>query len=317
MKRIITLLSSLLLLIACTPYGVTKVNLKKAFRQKTAAKDLYARVDVLPINLPTTVALPEVLRFEATDSLLFLLNDSSEQLVVLDTDGAFVTLISAGAPIEDFSAYGNQILDVLCGNEVKEYNLKDFSLIRTLSLPTDGVTLTELQRRDDAALWFSGGKEGKAYDGEYLFARDYFSMLENPYYTPDECGAFFRCNDSTFFFFSTGQIFAYSPSDFIFVPFTPDFGKYKPMVSAAQMTSDHLYMQMRLREQDMLLVYDRTGKQHRLFQITTEGLTFPLGVIRDGINYYFCPVRRLEEYVLPGTVTHSIDSEYILLKYTL
>lgn len=55
MKRTITILSFLLLLIACTPYGVTKVNLRKAFRQKTSAKDLYARVDVIPLRVPEGV----------------------------------------------------------------------------------------------------------------------------------------------------------------------------------------------------------------------------------------------------------------------
>ena len=305
-------------MIACTPYGVTKVNLDKAFRQKTAAKDLYERLDVLPLDLPEAVALPEVPRLDATDSLLFLPDASGEQIVVLDTDGAFVTLVSTGAPISAFSAFG-KTLDVLCGSEVKEYGLLDFSLTRTISLPTDGVTLTGMQRVDEDALWFCGNKEGKAYEGMYFFARNHFSLTrEYIFHTPDQSGEFFRCNDTTFFFLSTGRIFVYdAPSDFVFVPFTPDFGKHDPVVTAAQMTSGHLYMQMCIREQDMLLVFDRTGKQHRLLRMTTEGLTFPLGVIRGGVNYYCCPTRQLEEYVLSGTVTLPKDTGYILLKYTL
>ncbi len=53
--------------------------------------------------------------------------------------------------------------------------------------------------------------------------------------------------------------------------------------------------------------------------ITTVNLrtVFPLGVIRDGVNYYCCQALRLEEHVLPGTVTLPKDTEYILLKYTL
>jgi hypothetical protein len=305
-------------MIACTPFGVTKVDLNKAFRQKTAAKDLYARVEVLPLNLPASVALPETPRLDAADSLLFLPDASGEQLVVLGTDGSFVTLISAGAPIADFSACG-KTLDVLCGSEVKEYSLRDFSLTRTLSLPTDGVTLAGMQRVDEDAMWFYGNKDGKAYEGVYFFARDHFSLTrDNIFHTPDQSGDFFRCNDTTFFFLTTGRIFVYdAPSDFVFVPFTPDFGKHEPVVTAAQMTTDHLYMQMHLQEQDLLLVYDRTGKRHRLIQMTSEGLVFPLGVIRGGVNYYCCPARRLEEYVLPGTVTLPKNTDYILLKYTL
>jgi hypothetical protein len=315
MKRTITLLIGLLLLIACTPYGITKVNLRKAFRQKTAAKDLYTRVDVLPLHLPAAVAFSEASRIDATDSLLFLLDASGEQIVVLGTDGSFVTLVGAGTPITDFSACGNT-LDLLCGSEVQEYNLQDFSLTRTLSLPTDGVTLTGMQRVDEDALWFCGDKGGKAYEGAYLFARDYFFMSrDNIFHAPDQSGEFFRCNDTSFFFLTTGRIFVYdAPSDFVFVPFTPDFGKHKPVITAVQMTSDHLYMQMRLREQDLLLVYDRSGKGHRLLQRTTEGLTFPLGVIRGGVNYYCCPAHQLKDCV-SATVPEA--SDYYLLKYIL
>ena len=98
MKKTITILTCLLLMIACTPYGITKVNLRKAFRQKTAAKDLYSRVDVLPLRLPATVALPENPRLDVADNLLFLPDASGEQIVVLDADGAFVTTVSADAP---------------------------------------------------------------------------------------------------------------------------------------------------------------------------------------------------------------------------
>lgn len=90
--------------------------------------------------------------------------------------------------------------------------LPDFSPTRTLSLPTEGVTLNRMQRRDDAALEFRGVKDGKAYEGGYLFQA-----------------------------------------------FTPDFGKHEPQVTDVQMTPDRMYMQLRLRDQDLLLVYDRAG----------------------------------------------------------
>ena len=315
MKKTITILSCLFLVIACTPYGITKVNLRKAFRQKTAAKDLYSRVEVKPLRLPAAVALPEAPRMDAAGQLLFLPDASGEQIVVLDTDGAFVTTVSAGAPITDFSAVGN-MLDVLCGSEVKEYNLQDFSLTRTLSLSKDDITLTGMQRVDEDALWLYGEKEGKAYEGAYLFDRDYFFMTrDNVFNTPDQHGDFFRCNDTTFFFLTTGRIFVYdAPSDFVFVPFTPDFGKHEPEVTGVQMTSDRMYMQMRLREQDLLLVYDRAGGRNRLFRTTTEGLVFPLGVIRDGVNYYCCPARKLKDFV---SADAPEPADYYLLKYTL
>jgi len=173
-----------------------------------------------------------------------------------------------------------------------------------------------MMRVDEDGLWLYGEKEGKAYEGAYLFDRDYFFMTrDNIFNTPDQHGDFFRCNDTTFFFLTTGRIFVYdAPSDFVFVPFTPDFGKQEPKVTGMQMTTARLYMQMRLREQDLLLVYDRAGERHRLFRTTTEGLTFPLGVIRDGVNYYCCPARKLKEYV---STDAPEASDYYLLKYTL
>jgi len=314
MKKTITIMSCLLLLVACTPFGVTKVNLRKAFRQKTAAKDLYTCVDICPLRLPATVALPEDPRMDVTDNLVFLLEASGEQIAVLGTDGAFVTQVDAGAPITDFSAYGNT-LDILCGNEVKEYSLPDFSPTRTLSLPTEGVTLNRMQRRDDAALEFRGVKDGKAYEGGYLFARDYFFMThDNVFEAPEEIGDYFRCVDTTYFFLSTGMLFAYSKNDFIFQAFTPDFGKHEPQVTDVQMTPDRMYMQLRLRDQDLLLVYDRAGGRNRLFRTTTEGLTFPLGVIRGGVNYYCSPARKLKDYVRADAPE---SANYYLLKYTL
>ena len=318
MKRTISILSSLLLLIACTPYGVTKVNLDKASRQKTAAKDLYARVDVLPLLLPETVRLPENSRLEVTDNLVLLLDASGEQIVVMDADGAFVTQVDAGAPITDFSACG-KLLDILCGNEVKEYNLQDFSLTRTLSLPTDGVTLTELQRRDDEVLLFSGFNGESAYDCEYFVSRDHFPVMKNPVYKAEDYdgGGFFRCNDSTFFFCRPGKINAYTSDDFIYPFLLPDFGRHNPVVTQVQMTPSHIFMQLCLQKGDALLVYDRAGKQHRLIRTTTEGLAFPLGVIHKGVNYFCCPARHLGSYVLPEDMTVPENTEYILLKYTL
>ena len=110
------------------------------------------------------------------------------------------------------------------------------------------------------------------------------------------------------------MLFVYSKNDFIFQAFTPDFGKHEPQVTDVQMTPDRMYMQLRLRDQDLLLVYDRAGGRNRLFRTTTEGLTFPLGVIRGGVNYYCSPARKLKDYVRADAPE---SANYYLLKYTL
>ena len=146
-----------------------------------------------------------------------MLDTSGEQIIVLDAGGAFVTSVGEGIPITDFSTCGNQSLDVLYESEVIEYTLPDFSVRKEISLQTDGITLTELQRRDGEAL----------------------------------------------------------------------------------------------------LVYDRSGKRHRLVPTVAGGPVFPLGVIHNGINYYCCATRHLGRYVLPEDRTAPENAEYILLKYTL
>ena len=320
MKRIVFILSCLLL-IACTShnYGEVKVNLDKALRQKTSTQDLYVSAEVLPLCLPDGVILPDTPHIEVTDSLVFLLDAYGEQIVVLDTNGSFVRLIGGGMPVTDFSTYKNQILDILYGSEVKEYNLDDFSLIREISLPADGVTLTEMQRRDDDVLWFAGFQGEWAYDCAYYVGRDYFSAVKNPVHKAADYQdqRFFRCNDSTFFSYRPGVVMAYTSDDFIFPMLILDFGKHSPVVKQAQMTSDRLYLQLDSLGEEALLVYDRSGEQHRLIKTTSEGLVFPLGVIHKGVNFFCSPARQLDNYVPPGAVTLPKETEFILLKYNL
>ena len=45
-----------------------------------------------------------------------------------------------------------------------------------------------------------------------------------------------------------------------------------------------------------------------------EGFVFPLGVIRDGVNYYCCPAQKLKDFV---SADAPETADYYLLKYTL
>ena len=58
-----------------------------------------------------------------------------------------------------------------------------------------------------------------------------------------------------------------------------------------------------------------------LMACTPNGITkvnlrtvFPLGVIRDGVNYYCCPAQKLKDFV---SADAPETADYYLLKYTL
>jgi hypothetical protein len=323
MKRMISILSCLLL-VACTPSVVVKVDLRKAFRQKTAAKDLYTRVDVIPLRVPEEVRIGqrETLLEVAADR--FFLLDKNE-ILVFDGTGDYLTTIRSSEKIIDFSAYGDRVLDVLTEGAITEYDIKDGSHLETYPIRDNDVILTSVAKVDDDSIDMSGYLDGTAYDCGYLVDRAYFYTVPRPAadylathaYVPaaemQNC-RFFRCDGSVYGFLSrSGEIDRYTGDDFIYPAYEWDFGKRSPDFTNAQMMKDRIFLAFELDGYDYVLVYNLKNRKYQV----VESDTFPLGVIYSGSNYYCCPARRLEEYVFPGTVTLSNDIEYILLKYTL
>ena len=165
MKRMISILSCLLL-VACTPSVVVKVDLRKAFRQKTAAKDLYTRVDVIPLRVPEEVRIGqgETLLEVAADR--FFLLDKNE-ILVFDGTGDYLTTIRSSEKIIDFSAYGDRVLDVLTEGAITEYDIKDGSHLETYPIRDNDVILTSVAKVDDDSIDMSGYLDGTAYDCGY------------------------------------------------------------------------------------------------------------------------------------------------------
>jgi hypothetical protein len=323
MKRIVFIVSCLLL-VACTSYGVTKVNLRKAFRHKTSEKDLYTRVDVIPLRVPegAQIGQGETLLEVAADR--FFLLDKNE-ILVFDGAGNYLTAIRSPEKIIDFSAYGDRVLDVLTKGAITEYDIKDGSLLETYPIRDNDVFLTSIAKVDDDSIDMSGYLDGTAYDCGYLVDRAYFYTVPRPAadylathaYVPAaemQNSRFFRCDGDVYNFLSrSGQIDRYTGNDFIFPAYSWDFGERSPVFTNAQMLGDRVFLAFELEGKDGVLVYNLKNRKY----FVVESDTFPLGVIYSGSNYYCCPARRLEEYVLPGTVTLPKDIEYILLKYTL
>ena len=324
MKRTITILSLLLLLIACTPYGVTKVNLRKAFRQKTSVKDLYARIDVIPLRVPDGIRIGQgQMLFEVAADRFFLLDKN--EILVFDWAGDYVASIKCEEQIIDFSAYQDRVLDVLTAGAITEYDIRDGALLDTYPIRDNDVTLVSIVRVDEDSIDMFGYRDGIIHDCGYLVDRAYFYTVPRPAenyltthaYAPAEGmqnSRFFRRDGEVYGFLSrSGEIDRYTGDDFNYPAYEWDFGKRSPVFTNAQMSGDRIFLAFELDGKDCVLVYNLKNGKYQVL----ESDIFPLGVIYSSSNYYCCPARRLEEYVLPGTVTLPKDTEYILLKYTL
>lgn len=327
MKRTITILSCLLLLIACTPNGVTKVNLRKAFRQKTSAKDLYARVDIIPLRVPdwTRIGQGETL-LEVAEDRLFLLNQEKDTILVFDGAGEYVTAIRSEEPVIDFSPYLDRALTVLTAHAITEYAIRDGSVLGSYPIRDNDIDLRCATRIGEEWIDLLGSKAGKAYgcvyyvDQKRLGSSEMMASLHSVMPASEvQDSRYFQDRDSCYMFMSrSGLIFKFNREQyFAGLAFEPDFGKEEIHFINAQKAGDCFYLAFEKDGESGVLVCNFKNGKYKAVRRTKEGTVFPLGVIRDGVNYYCCPARRLEEYVLFGTVTLPKDTEYILLKYTL
>ena len=295
MKRIVFVLSCLLL-VACTPYGVTKVDLRKAFRHKTSAKDLYTRVDVIPLRVPegAQIGQGETL-FEVAADRFFLLDKN--EILVFDGAGNYLFAIRSPEKIIDFSAYGDRVLDVLTEGAITEYDIKDGSLLETYPIRDNDVILTSIAKVDDDSIDMSGYLDGTVHDCGYLVDRAYFysgprpapDYLASHAYVPAaemQNSRFFHCDGIVYnFLCMSGWIFRYTDDDFIFPAHEWDFGKRSLTFTNAQKTADRIYLAFNLDGQDYVLVYNLGNGKYNI----VENKTFPLGVIYDGSNYHCRP----------------------------
>jgi hypothetical protein len=305
------------------PSEVTKVDLRKAFRHKTSAKDLYASVDVIPLRVPEGVRIgQEETLLEVAADRFFLLDEN--EILVFDGAGDYVASIQCEEKVIDFSAYQDQILDVLTAGAITEYDIKDGSLLDAYPIRDNDVTLVSVVRVDEDTIDMAGYRDGIVHDCGYLFDRANIYTVPRPVadyrvdaYIPAEemqNSRFFRCDGVVYGFLSrSGQIDRYTGNDFIIPSYYWDFGKWSPVFTNAQMLGDRIFLAFELDGKDYVFVYNLKKRKCQV----VESDTFPLGVIYSGSNYYGCPARRLEEFVPPGTVTLPEDTEYILLKYTL
>ena len=298
MKRAVLILLTALLAVSCVGRSEkVKVNIDKALKKQVDGRKLYSEATVIPLHCPEgmTVGQEEKMVLDVAADRFFLLNQN--EILVFNGAGDYVTSITSEEKIIDFSAYRDQVLDVLTAGAITEYDIKDGSLLETYPIQDNDVILTSVARVDDDSIDMTGYLDGTAYDCGYIVNRAYFYSVARP--APDylathahipaeemQHSRFFRCDGIVYnFLCKSGWIFRYTNNDFIFPAQEWDFGKRSLTFTNAQKTTDRIYLAFELDGKDYVLVYNTGSGKYNV----VENKTFPLGVIYDGSNYHCRP----------------------------
>ena len=307
MKRALSFLSVALLAISCWQGGSDriKVDIDKALKKQVDVRKLYSEVTVIPLHCPegTTFGQDGKVVLEVAADRFFLLDRN--EILVFDGAGNHVTSITSEEPVIDFSAYRDQVLDVLTSGAITEYDIKDGSLLKTYPIRDNDVILTGIAKVEDDSFHMTGYLDGTAYDCGYLVdqARFYSGprpaenyLVSHAYLPAEEMqnSRFFRCGEDVFIFCSrSGEIDRYE-NYFICVPYQWDFGNRSLTFTNAQKTEDRIYLAFDLDGKEYVLIYNLDKRKYSV----VESNTFPLGIIYDGSNYY-CDGQVIMRYTLP------------------
>ena len=294
MKRAAILLLAAVLAVSCLGRSERiKVDIDKALKRQVDVRKLYAEATEIPLHCPegTTLGQEGKVLLEVAADRFFLLE--RDEILVFDWAGDYVTSITSEAPIIDFSAYRDRVLDVLTSGAITEYDIKDGALLKTYPIRDNDVHMTSVARVEDDAFHMTGYLDGTAYDCGYLVDQARFYSGPRPAadypvshaYLPAEemkTSRFFRCGEDVFNFCSrSGEIDRYE-NYFICVPYQWDFGKRSLTFTNAQKTADRIYLAFSLDGKDYVFVYNLDNGKYQV----VDYQAFPLGVIYAGSNYY-------------------------------
>ena len=126
MKRAAILLLAALLAVSCLGQSERiKVDIDKALRKQVDVRKLYTEATEIPLHCPegTTLGQEGKVVLEVAADRIFLLE--RDEILVFNGAGDYVTSITSEAPIIDFSAYRDRVLDVLTSGAITEYEIKD------------------------------------------------------------------------------------------------------------------------------------------------------------------------------------------------
>ena len=308
---VILLCLSVLVIVSCSPGRRDHVKL----RDRSAGTSLlqYCKsIEVIPLKGDLR-----------TGSLLNMDMDiSGEHYVIQDGDsvlrsfslcGELESSYTCNKKITSFSAYNSSTVDILAGGDIYTWNPQKTAAKHVTYIPETTVTLSNIARRKDPVLVFvtHQGREERMCEYDLGQKRFFISQGDTtvdgryPY-------KFFRC-DGQLYTVGTynGDIkylglFASTHHRWKFDGGTIEPGAFRN----AQMTPTNVYLAFRWKDNEYLLIYNRQTYKTSLVGKTKEGVPLPLGVIRGGANYFYCPVDMLDQY-LNASVLNEESAELI------
>ena len=305
------------------------IDLRKVSDGKMPIHDLYDTIEVVALeDAPGGLPLSDL----SVTADRFFLKGGDRLILSYRQDGSLADSLNPGKAIVDYSIYQDRILDILFDREMRAYRLPDLSLSARRTLDTV-VTTTRLARRAENVMMLPG------YKGDQYYLCEYYFDTKKYYASPGrlEGGPTRHVVKGMRFLYLKDRLVLLHPdsgwlwacgeftSGFLWLDFKRKEGD-KLSVTYAQATDLNAYYAVSLNGEEHFLVYDRTARKGRLFKTTREGLPLPLGVIRDGINYFCCPAAELPRYLTRDVLTPESASAmdaamqaggYALIKYHL
>ncbi len=286
-----------------------QVDLRKASDQKISIHAVYDRIEVVCLdNVPENATSAPVLSDLSVTGDRFFLRDGDRAILSYRQDGHLAAILNPGVPIKEYAVYKDRILDVLSEKEVYEYLVPEFSFQQKVLLNTDNpdlfeVTPVNLVRLSEEMMMFPAEKGDKDYWGEYHFDTNKYYVSPGKKSEAEGSVAekiqLFCLGDKYLALFPySGQI--WELGDFVGHYLWLDFKQKKSDVLEflfAQVSDDKVYYSILLNGEPHFLIYNRSDQKYVFIKTTREGLTLPLGVIRNGINFYCCPSKDLPKYV--------------------
>lgn len=308
------------------------IDLRKVSDGKVPIHDLYDTIEVVALeDAPGGLPLSDL---SVTEDRFFL-KGGDRLILSYRQDGSLADSLNPGKAIVDYSIYQEKILDILFDGEMRAYRLPDLTLSDRRTLDTL-VTTTRLARRADDVMYLPGYKGPETFLCEYYFdtKKYYASPGFYEFEQPEQASALtrkmrlFQAKDRLVLL-DPASGWLWSCLEFTCGYLWLDFKRQEGdalTVTYAQVTDQNAYYSLLLNGEEYFLIYDRAAKKGRLLKTTREGLSLPLGEIRDGVNYFCCPAADLPRYLTRDVLTLESasamdtairDGGYVVVKYHL
>lgn len=313
--------------ISATTDAEAGIDLRKVSKGRIPLRDIYDKIEVVPLdNAPDGLPLSEL----SVTADRFLLKGGDRLILSYRQDGSLADSLNPGKAIVDYSVYQDKTLDVLFFAEMRTYHLPDLSLSGRNALDTL-VTPTRLARRSEKVMVLPGYKGDKDYLCEYYFdTKKYYASpgkLDGEKTKQIVKGMRFLRSENRLLLLYPNSGLIWVCGEFTYGFLRPDFKRREGdmlEITYAQVADRNVYYSLLLNGEEHLLVYDQTTGKGRLLKTTREGLSLPLGEIRDGINYFCCPADELPRYLtrdlLDSESASAVDAAvrngaYVIIKY--